>query len=91
LQTLASSFKVKLAKRTKRRKARARRTKGTGILFKRSNEAIRGRLASIFNALADEQQKRAVQECLDRDDLQEMKILTRPLQGHSGKRHLRKS
>ena len=56
------------------------------ILLKRSNEAIRARLESILSALSDEQQKHSVQECLNRGDLEEMKVLTQQLQGQAGQK-----
>ena len=56
------------------------------ILFKRSKEAIRGRLESLLNALSDNQQKLRVQECLNRGNLEEMKSLTLQLQGQAGQK-----
>lgn len=68
------------------RTGRALEEARAAILFKRSKEAIRGRLESSLNAISDEQQKRTVLECLNRDDLEEMKSLTQQLQGQAGQK-----
>jgi hypothetical protein len=56
------------------------------ILLKRSKEAIRGRLESMRNALPDAQQRLRVQDCLDRDDFDEMRTLVQALQGQAGQK-----
>lgn len=56
------------------------------ILFKRSREAIRRRLESLFNAVPDYQQRDRIRECLNRDDLEEMKSVAQELQGQTGQK-----
>lgn len=55
-------------------------------LIKRSKEATRARLESVFNALRDDRQRLRVQECLSRNEFDEMKALTQELQGQTGQK-----
>lgn len=56
------------------------------ILLKRSKEAIRGQLESLYIALPDEQQRRRIQDCMDQDDVEKMNSLLQELQGQLGQK-----
>jgi hypothetical protein len=56
------------------------------IVARRSKEAIRARLESILSALPNGQERIRGQECLGRDNVEEMRALVQEIQGQVGQR-----
>lgn len=55
-------------------------------LLRRSKDAVRAHLESMYNVLTDDDQRRRIRDCLLEDDIEQMKSLAQHLLDHVGQR-----